>query len=96
MKNWRPISLLSCFYKVVSRAINNRLKKFNDKFTSRAQKGFTSSRQIHEVLINICETRSFCRANNISAALVSVDQAKAFDIILHGFVRESFKFFGVG
>jgi hypothetical protein len=27
IKNWRPISLLSNFYKVISRAINNRLKK---------------------------------------------------------------------
>jgi hypothetical protein len=24
--NWRPISLLNCFYKVISRAVNNRLK----------------------------------------------------------------------
>jgi Reverse transcriptase (RNA-dependent DNA polymerase) len=46
IRNWQPISLLNCFYKVISRAINNRLKTFNDKITSRAQKGFTSSRQL--------------------------------------------------
>jgi Reverse transcriptase (RNA-dependent DNA polymerase) len=96
IKNWRPISLLSCFYKVVSQAVNNRLKKFSYKFTSRAQKGFTPSRQLHEVLINIVETMSYCRSENISAALVTLDQAKAFDTILHGYVRETFKFFGVG
>jgi hypothetical protein len=28
IKNWRPISLLSNFYKLLSRAINNRLKKW--------------------------------------------------------------------
>jgi len=27
LKNWRPISLLNCSYKIISRAINNRLKK---------------------------------------------------------------------
>jgi hypothetical protein len=39
--NWRPISLLSCLYKVLSRALNNRLKKVRDTIFSRAQKGFT-------------------------------------------------------
>jgi hypothetical protein len=38
----------------------------------------------------------YCKENNISAALVSVDLAKAFDTILHGYVRAAFKFFGVG
>jgi hypothetical protein len=28
IKNWRPIRLLSNFYKILSRAINNRLKKW--------------------------------------------------------------------
>jgi Reverse transcriptase (RNA-dependent DNA polymerase) len=81
IKNWRPISLLNCFYKVVSRAVNNRLKKVSDKFTSRAQKGFTKSRYIQEVILNITNSISFCRENNISGCIVSIDLAKAFDTI---------------
>jgi hypothetical protein len=27
IKNWRPISLLSNFYKIISRTVNNRLKR---------------------------------------------------------------------
>jgi exonuclease III len=96
IKNWRPISLLSCFYKVISRAVNNRFKKISDRFTSRAQKGFTPNRHIQEVIINLTESMAYCRSNNISGALVSIDLAKAFDTILHGFVRASYKFFGVG
>jgi hypothetical protein len=45
IKNWRPISLLSCLYKVISRALNNRLKKASSYIFSRAQKGFTSDRR---------------------------------------------------
>jgi Reverse transcriptase (RNA-dependent DNA polymerase) len=95
LKNWRPISLLNCFYKVISRAINSRLKKISDYITSRAQKGFTSSRYIHEVLINVASNIAHCNFNGISGAIVSIDQAKAFDTIYHGFVREAYQFFGV-
>jgi hypothetical protein len=63
---------------------------------SRAQKGFTKSRYMHKVILNISGTIAHCNNNNISAAIVSIDQAKAFDTIWHGFVRAPFKFFGVG
>jgi hypothetical protein len=96
IKNWRPISLLNCFYKVISRAVNNRLKKITDRITSRAQKGFTRSRYLQEVILNISQNISFCRNNRIPAAVISIDQAKAFDTIYHGFVRAAYKFFGVG
>jgi exonuclease III len=95
LKNWRPISLLSCFYKVISRAINERLKKVSDIFCSRAQKGFTSSRYIHEVLLNVSENIAYCNNTGTTGAIISIDQAKAFDTIYHGFVRASYKFFGV-
>jgi hypothetical protein len=47
------------------------------------------------VILNVSQTASYCNNNNISGALVSVDLSKAFDTILHGFVRASYKFFGV-
>ncbi len=59
--NWRPISLLSYLYKVISRALNNRLKKTRDFTMSRAQKGFTSERYIQEVLINVIENIAHCK-----------------------------------
>ena len=94
--NWRPISLLSCTYKILSRALNNRLKKVTDKILSRAQKGFTNSRYIQEVLINVYENIAYCKENNIQGALVSIDQAKAFDSVAPDYMREVYKFFGFG
>jgi exonuclease III len=61
LKNWRPISLLSNFYKILSRAINSRLKKIVNRVLSRAQKGFNKSRQIQEVIINTAENIEFCK-----------------------------------
>ena len=96
IKNWRPISLINCIYKVISRAINNRLKKFADRFCSRAQKGYTSARHIQEVLINVLENIAFCKSNNVPGAVVAVDISKAFDTVLHSFMNEAYRFFGVG
>jgi hypothetical protein len=65
IKKWRPISLLSCMYKIISRAVNNRLQTVVNRFTSRAQKGFTKHRYIQELLINMCSTINYCNINNI-------------------------------
>jgi hypothetical protein len=51
LKNWRPISLLNCFYKIISRVIALRLKRVMDKITAVAQKGFSSTKYCQEVLI---------------------------------------------
>ena len=61
LKNWRPISLLSCFYKVISRAISNRLKKYMDKLTPTCQKGYSTTRRCQEVLIGILNGIDECK-----------------------------------
>ena len=94
--NWRPISLLPCMYKIISRALNNRLKKVLDKLTSRAQKGFTDKRFIQEVLINTFENVAFCKNENISGVILSIDQSKAFDSIDTEYMINVYKFFGFG
>ena len=42
IKNWRPISLLSCYYKIISTVINSRLGTVIDKVTGRGQKAYNS------------------------------------------------------
>jgi Reverse transcriptase (RNA-dependent DNA polymerase) len=81
LKNWRPISLLSCYYKIVSRVINTRLGTVIDKITGRSQKAYNRNRNIHDVIININSVINYCHENKISGAIVSIDQKKAFDSI---------------
>jgi hypothetical protein len=83
-------------YKVLSRALNNRLKLACNFIYNRSQKGFTSNRYIQEVLINLCETIGYCNSNNIPACIVAIDQSKAFDSISHRYMIEAYKFFGLG
>ncbi len=44
LKNWPPISLLNCFYKLISRVIVEHLGKVIDKITRVAQKGFSGTK----------------------------------------------------
>ena len=94
--NWRPISLLSNFYKIISRVINNRLKKVTNRILSRAQKGFNQKRFIQEAILNTLETIDYCKNNNIKGVLVSIDQSKAFDCVGHTFMEKVYSFFGFG
>ena len=63
LKNWRPISLLRCFYKTISRAIGTRLKSVMDKLTPTAQKGYSCTKRCQEVLIEIIEGINNCKIN---------------------------------
>jgi exonuclease III len=96
LKNWRPISLLSNMYKILSRAINTRLQKINNRICSRAQKGYNDKRYVQEVLINVCESINYCQKNNINGSVLAIDMAKAFDTLDHDFINEVYKFFGFG
>jgi Reverse transcriptase (RNA-dependent DNA polymerase) len=61
LKNWRPISLLSNLYKILSRVVNTRLNKVVNRICSRSQKGYNSSRYTQEVLINVWESIAYCQ-----------------------------------
>jgi hypothetical protein len=96
IKNWRPISLLSNLYKIISRALNSRLQKIANRITTRAQKGFTDTSFIQEVLINVVESIGHANSSNIPAAIISIDMAKAFDSVSHKFLSECYSFFNFG
>jgi hypothetical protein len=93
LKNWRPISLLSNFYKILSRAINTRLNRFVNRICSRAQKGYNPRWYTQEVLINVWEQIQHCKVNNIKGAIVAIDMAKAFDTLSHDFLGKVYDFF---
>ena len=96
LKNWRPISLLSCFYKTISRAIGTRLKSVMDKLTPTAQKGYSCTKRCQEVLIEIIEGINNCKIKQKKGALLSLDIRKAFDCIGHEYLDRVLSFFNFG
>jgi hypothetical protein len=96
IKNWRPISLLNCLYKCISRAIANRLKKYMDKLCPRAQKGYSNTKYGQEVLMGVIETIENCNFLKRKGAILSLDIRKAFDSLSHSYLKCVYKFYNFG
>ena len=96
IKNWRPISLLSTFYKVPASAYSNRLKEVLDQICSVRQKAYSSKKVIHECVINMIDNIVKSNAFNKRAAIICIDFTKAFDCISHDYVISVLKFFNFG
>jgi Reverse transcriptase (RNA-dependent DNA polymerase) len=94
--NWRPISLLSCFYKLISRVFTNRISTVIDKVTRCGQKGYSKTKQCQEVLISIINGIAKCKKQKIRGVLVSLDIKKAFDSISHSYLNSALEFFNFG
>jgi exonuclease III len=96
ISNWRPISLLSCFYKIISRVLTNRLKTVSDKITRIGQKGYSNSKWCQEVVISIFDSIFDAKSRGKSGCIVSLDIKKAFDSISHDFMVKALRFFNFG
>jgi hypothetical protein len=96
LKNWRPISLLSGLYKIISRVIAKRLQKYMDKLTMVSQCGFSSSKQCQEVSINIVNSVHSLSAKRKTGALISLDFKKVFNSTSHSYLQHGYRFFNFG
>lgn len=96
IKNYRPISLLSNFYKLCSGAFNRRLTKFTDRITSNRQKAYSKTKVSHECILNILDNMKKAILSNSKLAIVLCDFSKAFDKIEHDFMTKTLLFFGFG
>ena len=81
LKNWRPISLLSVVYKVISSAIANKIKTVLDNLVSEAQTGVVAGRFIGENSRLIYDILHYTEKEYILGLLMLIDFGKAFDSV---------------
>ena len=86
LKNWRPITLLNCDYKIASRAIASRVKAVLQNLVDNDQTK-------HCLIINVI---SYTESKNIPGLLLFVDFERAFDTIEWAFVEKTLHHFGFG
>ena len=94
LKNWRPISLLNTDYKMLSKVLTNRLNKVIEHIVHPDQTcsipGRTIQNNVH-LIRNIVE---YTNNKNMSAAIISLDQSKAFDRVSHEYLFNVLTNFG--
>ena len=83
--NYRPISILTCFSKILERLIYNRFFEFLKKHTTiyKAQYGFQKQLSITHALFDIFTTLLENVNLNLFTGLVFLDLQKAFDTVSH-------------
>ena len=94
VKNWRPVSLLNCDYKLATKAVANRLVL--PKLIDNDQTGLLKGRFIGENIRLIDSVINFTAAKNIPGLLIFSYFEKAFDTIEWPFIHKTFHHFNFG
>ena len=96
LKNWRPIILLCVEYKILAKAIANRIKSTLTSIISSSQSGFMAGRNITQNIRKIIDTIDLAKQRKMDGLLLTIDFMKAFDRVEYNSLYEILKWFNFG
>ena len=96
VNDFRPISLIGCVYKVISKVLANRLAPVISDLVSETQSAFVANRQILDGPFILNEVLNWCKRKRKKAMFFKVDFAKAYDSIRWDYLMEVLQAFGFG
>ncbi|GJX07756.1 RNA-directed DNA polymerase, eukaryota [Tanacetum coccineum] len=94
--DFRPISLIGCIYKVVTKIMANRLTMVISDIVSNTQSAFITERQILDGPFIINEILNWCKRKCKKAMLFKVNFAKAYDSVRWDYLNDVLVAFGFG
>jgi hypothetical protein len=97
VSNYRPISVLPAFSKILERLVYNRLIKYLDKHNilSLNQYGFRKKLSTSMALLDLVDKVSESIENNQFTIGIFVDLAKAFDTVNHSILLKKLYHYGI-
>ena len=96
LKNWRPISLLNCNYKIAAKAVAMRMKRVLPDIISNDQTGFLKGRSIGENVRLLNSVISYAEQQKVPGMLLFIDFEKAFDTLEWKFLEKTLRFYNFG
>ena len=97
VSNYRPISLLPIFSKIIERLIYNQFIDYieQNKILSELQFGFQRNKSTEHAISAIFTNITNALAKKHSSYCIFLDFAKAFDTVNHNILLDKLKFYGV-
>ncbi|GKC71426.1 RNA-directed DNA polymerase, eukaryota, partial [Tanacetum coccineum] len=93
---FRPISLIGCVYKVITKVLATRLAMVISDLVSETQSAFVANRQILDGPFILNEVLNWCKMKRKQAMLFKVDFAKAYDSVRWDYLLDVLHAFGFG
>ncbi|WJX53700.1 hypothetical protein P8452_39668 [Trifolium repens] len=92
--DFRPISLLGCLYKLVSKVLAARLAKVIGSLIPNTQSAFIKGRNLVEGVVAVNEVIDFAKKSRQRCLIFKVDFEKAYDSVDWGFLDYILRRFG--
>nr|GEX42492.1 RNA-directed DNA polymerase, eukaryota [Tanacetum cinerariifolium] len=94
--DFRPISLIGCVYKVVTKILANRLATVISDLFSDIQSAFVANRQILDGPFILNELLAWCKRKKKQAMIFKVDFAKAYDSVRWDYLLDVLQAYIIG
>ncbi|XP_016185821.1 uncharacterized protein LOC107627507 [Arachis ipaensis] len=91
IKDLRPISMIRCVYKVISKLLTRRMRSVMPGLVGESQSAFVKGRKIHDGALIACETRRWVSEENGGRGLESVLHRHSISVLVNGSPSKPFK-----
>jgi hypothetical protein len=81
LKEFRPISVLGCLYKILAKVLTGRLAKVMNSVISKSQSAFLKGRHLVDGVLIANEVVELARLRNRECLILKVDFEKAYDSV---------------